>query len=189
MKILIIQGHPDSKSFTHANAMNYYHYAKEKGYTVNIVDLSHDKFDPVLRYGYRQHMLNEDYINHVQDLIKESDHLAFFFPIWWAAEPSLLKGLLDRTLTPHFAYVYVKKNGTHKKLLVKKTADIFTSSHGPQFFYKIYGNVFSRWKHLILGYCGIKLKHCYDLGKMESSVDTLKRRQDFISKCSKTLNK
>ncbi|WP_225362854.1 NAD(P)H-dependent oxidoreductase [Apilactobacillus micheneri] len=102
MNILVIQGHPDIHSFTHDNAMNYYNVAKQLGHTVNLVDLSKAEFDPVLRYGYRKHMPNEKYIEYVQSLISESDHIAFFFPIWWAAEPSVLKGLLDRTLTPHF---------------------------------------------------------------------------------------
>ncbi|GAA6115203.1 NAD(P)H-dependent oxidoreductase [Apilactobacillus kunkeei] len=187
MNILVVQGHPDPESFTRNNAMHYYRYAKSKGHTVNLLDLSKNNFDPVLRYGYRKHMKDEEYIKNVQRLIKESDHISFFFPIWWAAEPSILKGLVDRTLTPHFSYIYMK-SGAHKQLLNGKTADIFSSSHGPQILYKIYGNVFSRWKHLILGYCGIKLKHCYDLGKMDSRIDSLKRRNSYINKCSHTLD-
>ncbi|UQS84717.1 NAD(P)H-dependent oxidoreductase [Apilactobacillus apisilvae] len=187
MKILVIQGHPDKNSFTHANAINYYNYAKKLGNEVNFIDLSENKFDPFLRYGYRKHMENESYITNVQNLIKISDHIAFFFPIWWASEPSILKGLIDRTFTPRFAYTYNKSKGTHKKLLSGKTADIFTSSHGPSFFYKLYGKVFSKWKHLILGYCGIKVNNCYDLGKMENTKDTLDRRKNYIKKCSKTL--
>jgi NAD(P)H dehydrogenase (quinone) len=160
----------------------------KKGYDVQLIDLSKDNFDPVLRYGYRKHMSDESYIIYVQRLIKNADHIAIFFPIWWASEPSVLKGLLDRILTPHFTYVYDGKNGTHEKLLNGKTADIFASSHVPSIFYKLYGNVFSKWKHLILGYCGIKLLHCYDLDKMDSNIDSHQRRNKYINKCAETLN-
>ncbi|XIF20250.1 MAG: Hypothetical protein AJITA_00984 [Acetilactobacillus jinshanensis] len=84
MKTLIIQGSP------HKN--------------VTLVDLSKDKFEPVLRYGYRKHMKNESYPNKMQKLVKWANHLIFFFPIWWRAEPSILKGWIERVLTPGFAY-------------------------------------------------------------------------------------
>ncbi|GAT90428.1 NAD(P)H-dependent oxidoreductase [Apilactobacillus kunkeei] len=186
MKILVIQGHPDAKSFSHGNAMNYVEHAKSLGHEVALVDLSDADFDPVLRYGYRQHMEDESFPKLVQQLVKNADHIAFFFPIWWSAEPSILKGLFDRVFTPKFAYIY-HPDGKREKLLTGKTASVFTTSHGPAFFYKMFGNVLFRWKYLLLAYCGIKATHCFDLGNMEDKVDTPERRQKYIEKCANTL--
>ncbi|MEJ6400940.1 NAD(P)H-dependent oxidoreductase [Nicoliella lavandulae] len=185
MKILVIQGHPDSQSLTHTNAMHYYEAAKQMGFDVDMIDLSHADFDPVLRYGYHQHMSDESFPKHCQDLIQAADHLAFFFPIWWSAEPSVLKGWLDRVLTPKFAYYYDEKGNSHK-LLQNKTADVFTSSNGPAFFYRSLGNVIFRWKYLVLGFCGIKLKHGLVLGRMVKNPSH-ERCAKYIEKCTKTL--
>lgn len=186
MKILVIQGHPDAESFTRANALNYLQHAKDLGYDTELVDLSQNEFNPILRYGYRQHMSDERFPKHAQQLIQDADHIAFFFPIWWSSEPAILKGFIDRVLTPHFAYTY-NPNGKNQKLLTNKTASIFTTSHGPAFFYKMWGNTLFRWKYLVLGFCGIKTTACFDLGNMEAKVDTLKRRQAYMQKCANSL--
>lgn len=186
MKILVIQGHPDSESFTHDNAMNYLKHAQALGHETELIDLSDTDFEPVLRFGYRQHMDDESFPKKAQALIKEADHIAFFFPIWWSSEPSILKGFIDRVLTPHFGYIY-HPNGKTEKLLTGKTAAVFTTSHGPGLFYKMIGNTLFRWKYLVLGFCGIKAKHCFDLGNMEDKKDTLERRQEYMKKCADTL--
>lgn len=189
MKILVIQGHPDNESFTHANAINYYNHVKKMGHSVEIVDLSDNKFDPVLRYGYRKHMEDESAPKEFQKKIQNADHLAFFFPIWWSSEPAILKGFIDRVLTPRFGYRYDKNSGKKIKLLKGKTASVFTSSHASSIFYKSFGNVIFRWRHLILGYCGIKLKSGFVLDNMDDkNKDTLKRRNEYMEKCVKTIN-
>ncbi|UQS86211.1 NAD(P)H-dependent oxidoreductase (plasmid) [Nicoliella spurrieriana] len=187
MKILIIQGSPDAGSLSHANAENYYQRAKKLGLDVQMVDLAKDQFDPVLRYGYRKHMEDEAYPNQMQTLIQTADHLAFFFPVWWSAEPAVLKGWFDRVFTPGFAYHY--DNGKTIKLLKGKTASLFITSHAPTFFYGLYGGVISRWKHMLLGFCGVKLTHKLILGNMDKTSDTDVKRKQFIKKCANTLIK
>ncbi|MGQ2226218.1 NAD(P)H-dependent oxidoreductase [Fructobacillus fructosus] len=53
MKLLIIQGHPDSQSFNHANAVNYYEKAQAAGHEVKMIDLAEEDFNPNLEYGFR----------------------------------------------------------------------------------------------------------------------------------------
>lgn len=185
MKLLIIQGSPNPDSFCYANANYYWRKAQKLGYDVELVDLSESKFDPVLRYGYAKHMSDETFPKAMQTKIAAADHITFFFPIWWSAEPAVLKGWLDRVLTPKFAYQYHGR--TTAKLLKGKTASIFTTCHGPALFYSMYGGVISRWKHLILGFCGIKLTQHNILGKMDSSIDSFRRRQNYMKQCAATL--
>lgn len=187
MKLLIIQGDPDEGSFCHANAMNYYQQAQKLGFDVKMVDLAKDQFEPVLRFGYRKHMADESYPHKMQQLIKAADHLAFFFPVWWSAEPSILKGWIERVLTPRFAYHY--QGHSVKKYLTGRTAELFLTCHAPTFFYSLYGGVITRWKHMILGFCGIKLIHHLIMGNMNSKQDTEARRKKFMQKCANSLVK
>ncbi|MDD9138838.1 NAD(P)H-dependent oxidoreductase [Fructobacillus sp. CRL 2054] len=187
MKLLVIQGHPDSESFTHVNAMNYIESAKAAGHEVTVIDLSDTDFNPNLAFGYRQHMADESVSNRFQKLIKESDHLAFFFPVWWGAEPALLKGFLDRTLTPGFAYHYQSPTKIDQ-LLKGKTADLFITSRGPAWFTKsLFGSVVYRWKRLVLGFTGIKVKKVLVMGNMNTKKSSERKRKDFINRCADTV--
>ncbi|NVY96319.1 NAD(P)H-dependent oxidoreductase [Lactobacillus sp. DCY120] len=186
MKLLVIQGSPDAHSFCWANANSFYQTALKQGHQAQFIDLARTNFDPVLRAGYRQHMADESFPRQVQAQIKAVDHLSFFFPIWWANEPSVLKGFLERVLTPGFAYHY--QGWRSEKLLRGKTADLFISCHAPNFYYRLYGGPISRWKREVLGYCGIKIQHVKIMGQMESKHDTLARRQEFMRQCQKTLH-
>ncbi|MDF7637413.1 NAD(P)H-dependent oxidoreductase [Leuconostocaceae bacterium ESL0958] len=189
MKILVIQGHPDPESFTRANALHYQQAATAQGHDVDIIDLSQEDFDPVLRYGYRQHMADESKPNEYQAKIAAADHLAFFFPIWWGAEPALLKGFIDRTFTPRFAYHY-NKQGKLIPLLKGKSANLFCSSRGAGWLYHTaLAPVTYRWKTFILGYTGVKVQKAHFLGNMGSQKDTQARRQNFMEQCAATLNK
>lgn len=178
LKILIIQGSPDDQSLSHANADNFYQRAQELDFQVDMVDLSKDDFDPVLRFGYRQHMPDERYPDAVQEKISWADCLVFFFPVWWAAEPAVLKGWLDRVLTPGFAYQY--KNFKVNRFLTGKSAYLFVSCHAPAFYYRLPGSLIWRWKRQILGYVGIKVLGVKILGAMASRFDTAARRQKFL---------
>lgn len=185
MKILIIQGQPDDQSFAHANAMHSYEVLREDGVEVRFVDLAIDDFDPVLRYGYRARMESQSYIQEVQHKVAWADHICFFFPVWWGAEPFVLKGLIDRAFTPGFAY---KRNGPlHVQgLLQGKEASLFLTSDDPAFFQRRYGGVVSHWKRDILGHAGIKLTKTMILGG-DRWLNDEEERTDFIDRCSQEI--
>ncbi|CAK8054461.1 NAD(P)H-dependent oxidoreductase [Eupransor demetentiae] len=189
MKILVIQGSPDAGSFNHANALNYVEKAKQAGHEVELVDLAEADFDPVLRYGYRKHMEDESFPDSVQQKMIWADHWTIFFPVWWASEPSVLHGLLERTLTPHVAYQYKKVTDMlPAKLFKGKTADLLITSRGPAFYTRYFAGVVGRWRNGILGYCGVKLKQVKIMGMMHKPKDTDARRKAFIETCAATLN-
>ena len=98
MKILVIQGSPDAASYSHELSLAYAEEARAAGNDVHMIDLATEDFDPNLRYGYRKHMEDESAPERYQELIAWADHLVFSFPIWWSAEPAILKGFIDRTL-------------------------------------------------------------------------------------------
>ncbi|WEV74430.1 NAD(P)H-dependent oxidoreductase [Bifidobacterium sp. ESL0798] len=180
MNILVIQGSPDPASMSAKLAQAYTDKARQAGHDVEAIDLSHEpNFDPVLRFGYRRHMADETLPNRWQEQIRQAHHLAFFFPIWWTAEPSILKGWVERVLTPHFAYRHEQGKLMETGLLGGRTASITTSCQGPAAYVRMPGGVITRWKYFILGNCGIKLIHTDVLGRMDSTKDTPKRREAF----------
>ena len=102
----------------------------------------------------------------------------FSFPIWWSAEPAILKGFLDRTLTPGFGYQYV--DGKSQGLLKDKTAALIVTSRAPSFIYRIFGGPIWRWKSMVLGFVGIRLTKALMLGRVEQDVDTPAYRAAFV---------
>jgi len=157
MKILIINGHPYDKSFSHALADSYFDGAKKGGHEVKLVNLGELKFDPVLRYGYAKRMEIEADWADQQDLIKWCEHLVVVMPIWWGGMPSLLKGYFDRILTPGFAYKW-KSSLRWDKLLKGRSARVIYTQGSPQWvtllvFHDAYWSVI---KKSILAFTGFK---------------------------------
>jgi putative NADPH-quinone reductase len=86
-----------------------------------------------------------------------AEHLVLVYPTWWGTFPALLKGFLDRVLTPGFAFRHV----THDrwdKLLAGRTADLITTMDTPplvyRFIYRAPGQ--QALARATLGYCGIR---------------------------------
>lgn len=181
MNILIIQGHPDDQSFTHSNALHTYETLRHDGMSVQIIDLAIADFDPVLRYGYRIHMKEQGFINQVQQKILWADHICFFFPVWWGAEPSILKGMIDRALMPSFAY---ERKGPLRVtgFLKGKKASLFMTADDPAYYHRRYGGIVTRWKRDILGLSGIKMAKVHIMGGARW-VNDEKKRLAFMEQC------
>lgn len=184
--ILVVAGHPDAESYSHALARAYTQAAEAEGASVTLLDLATATFDPVLRKGYREKMPLDPFITDSQFKLMTCDHLTLVFPIWWSAEPSLLKGWFERVLAPGVAYRYSPGKASADKLLAGRTATLITSSHGPAAWTRL---PLSRVKHAVLGYCGVKVRKQLVLGGMEGMSDTPERRHAFLAKVAQTARK
>ena len=118
-RFLVVAGHPDPQSYSHALAHAYANAAQQAGAAITFVDLAATDFDPVLRMASSQNAL------------VTCDHMVLAFPTWWSAEPSLLKGWFDRVLTPGIAYRYRAGKLMPERLLDGRTGTIITTSHAP----------------------------------------------------------
>jgi len=177
MKILIILGHPDSKSFNHEIFTTYAKNAA-RNHEVKTLELGKLKFDPVLRFGYREVMPSDNEMKTSRDLLKWADKIVFIYPIWWSNAPSLLKGWLDRVLVPHFAY-------THEKLgmkgLLNATAELWLTCDAPSVYYKILNRTpVNSMKKNILANCGIKVSRVEIFGNTRHS--TPEQRAKWLEK-------
>ncbi len=139
-RILIIDGHPDpdASRFVHALAEAYSSGAREARHELRCVRLSELNFD-LLRS-------NQDYrsgrappeIEPVQSDILWSNHIVVMFPLWLGDMPALLKGLLEQTLRPNFAFSYPEGKGLPKKRLQGRSVRIVVTMGMPGFFYRLY---------------------------------------------------
>ena len=178
MNILIINGHPDKGSFVSALFDAYVANVNQTRHNVKILDLAVMKFDPVLRFGLRERMEPDKEIELSQELTKWTDHFVFFYPIWFGAVPSLLKGWFERVFTPGVAY---NMDGFKIiKHLKNKTAHLVYTSGGPVFWQIISGNLELRMVKRVLGFCGIKIIRIDRLGFTVGKYENAENRKKFL---------
>jgi putative NADPH-quinone reductase len=157
--ILVISGHSDSNSLTASMARAYQEGAIESGADCSLLDLGAMTFDPILRFGYNKSIELEPDLVWAQDCISKADHIVIVFPVWWGTYPAILKGFIDRTFLPGFAFKYRHADDVYwDKLLKGKTAHVISSLDAPVHYYedkyKKAGQV--AIVDATLHYCGIK---------------------------------
>jgi NAD(P)H dehydrogenase (quinone) len=118
MKVLIVLAHPVRQSFNGGLVDGAIAQLVDEGHAVEVDDLYAEQFDPVERAEHYPHSavaadyfypLNAQRAHHEenalpQDVQRElarlewADLVIFQFPLWWHAQPAILKGWLDRVL-------------------------------------------------------------------------------------------
>jgi NAD(P)H dehydrogenase (quinone) len=177
-KILIINGHPDKKSFCFALAESYKKGADTNGSDCKLVHLIDLKFNPILTNGYRIVSELEPDLQKIQLDILKADHLVLVYPNWWGTYPALLKGFIDRVFLPDFAFKYQKTSPLPAKLLKGKTARLIITMDTPRWYYWLINKSpgHNSMKTGILEFCGIKPVKISAFAIIKSS-DEKKRKQ------------
>lgn len=103
---LVVFGHPNSDSFSHALGEAYAGGLRRAGLEVGYSKLSELEFDPVLRSGFGGEQPLEPDLQDTRDAIARASLVAWFFPTWWAGPPALLKGFIERTFLPGWAFSF-----------------------------------------------------------------------------------
>ncbi len=157
MNVLLIDGHPDHGRLV-STLLDRYEAALPAGTVVTRIAVRDLAFDPNLRRGYAEAMPWEPDLERFTAALDAADHVAIGFPLWWGAEPALLKGLLDRVLLPGWAFRYHKHDQMWDRLLAGRSADLFVTMDTPPWFLRLFWSdpVMKRWKHQILGFAGFK---------------------------------
>jgi putative NADPH-quinone reductase/1,4-dihydroxy-2-naphthoate octaprenyltransferase len=157
MRCLLILAHPRRDSLCGALFDACAEGARQAGVECRELILSEMHFDPdVHAVSPEQQPLEADLLRAQRD-IHWAEHLVFVYPTWWGLFPALLKGFLDRVLTPGFAFHHVT-DGQWDKLLSGRTADLITTMDTPpliyRFIYRAPGQ--QALARATLGYCGIR---------------------------------
>ncbi len=155
MKIFILLGHPNNDDvFCKSIADAYEKGAREAGHEIKRMNIGDMKFDPTLHKGYKVIQQLEPDLMLFQENIKWCEHFVVVYPTWWTSMPSLLKGLFDRAWISGFAFRF-KPSGLWNKLLVGRSAHVFTTMGAPTFFECLFfGNVTKLLKNNLLKFAG-----------------------------------
>jgi putative NADPH-quinone reductase len=135
-RILVLAANPNKTSFTNFLAETYAK-AAEKNNDVRLVEISDMIFNLDLSTGYTELPVLENSLIDFQTSLQWCEHLVIFTPLWWGSLPAKLKGLIDRTLLPGFAFQYEQGKSMPKKLLSGKTAFIVMTMDTPPWYYSM----------------------------------------------------
>ena len=127
-----------------------------------VLDLYKMNFNPVLQekehYTSGNKYISPD-IKRIQKMFDDDQEYVFIYPTWWFTGPAMMKGFLDRLLTPPWAFRF-----SRKKLLkaipfkhLKGHATIITTADGPSLLYYVTQFVpGASYVKNALNVCGIK---------------------------------
>jgi NAD(P)H dehydrogenase (quinone) len=174
--ILIINGHPNSKSFNFAIADAYEKGALQSKASVETITIADLKFNPNLQFGYQKRTELEPDLLEAWKKIQKADHLVWVHPVWWGGLPAITKGFIDRLFLPGMAFQYKENSVWWDKLLKGKTAHIITTLDQPGWYYRLfYGRPsVNQLKKTTLEFCGVKPVKVTYIGIVKSA-DELQR--------------
>ncbi len=172
MRILVILGHPRRDSFGAALADEYHTGAEAEGAEVRCIAVSELQFDPEVRSADPEHQTLEPDLEAAQSAITWAEHLVFVYPTFWGGLPAKLKGFIDRTFTPGFAFRSFPDAGGRRKLLRGKTAEIITTLDMPP---EVYRARYRRpgieeLRRAVLRYCGVQTTRARLIGPIAGST-------------------
>ena len=170
-RILIIDASTGGPSLGAALAKRYREGALGAGNEVQSLGLSQLAFDPILRAGFEGQQALEPDLVAAQDALAWAQHLVFVYPTWWGGLPALLKGFIDRTFMPGFAFKYRSDSPFPEQLLKGRSAELLITMDTPPWYYRwVYGNPGTKqMKRTILSFCGIKPVKVHCLGPVRGS--------------------
>lgn len=155
MHSLIITAHPSPSGFTHRIAGTYASARAAAGHAAEILNLYAPEHREAFLTFLSERELKKDKHDPYQQRIAAADELVFVFPLWWYAEPAILKNFLDAHFTPGFAYRFTKLGLTG--LLKGKTARFFSTCGGPSWIYRMMFFPYApSFRRAIKG-CGIRI--------------------------------
>ncbi|MFT7127414.1 MAG: NAD(P)H dehydrogenase (quinone) [Pseudoalteromonas tetraodonis] len=184
-KTVVVLGHPDGGSYCGWLAQQYVDSATQAGKEVRFVKLGDSPFDPVLRHGYHQRQEHEPTLVDLKEGIEWAEHLVFFYPTWWGAMPALLKGAIDRVFLPGFAFKYREGSQFWDKLLVGRSAHLFTTMDTPPWYFRLVYRMpgHNQMKRTILEFSGVKPVKITSLGPVRFADD--KKKAKWLAKIQK----
>lgn len=176
-KILLINGHPDKNSFCYAISEAYINGAKRAGLEIKVIHICDLNFNPNLQYGYQKRTDLEQDLLDAQEMIKWANHLVWVYPVWWASYPAIMKGFLDRTFLPGFAFAKRENSVWWDKLLINKSARIISTLDQPSWYYwLVYRQPSTNaMKKLTLEFCGIKPVKVTTIGPIRLSKESYRK--------------
>ncbi len=158
-QITLIQGHPDPEGghLDHALADAYAEGALAAGHELRRIEIATLDF-PLLRNKEAfEHAPTPPGLVEAQAAIAWAQHLVFVYPLWLGDMPALLKGFLEQTLRPGFAFDY-QGGGKVRMRLKGKSARLVVTMGMPAMAYRWFYGAHSvkSFERNILKFVGIE---------------------------------
>lgn len=144
------------------------------------LDLATLDFDPHVHTPYPNQQAFENDILKARELILWAEHLVFVYPTWWGTMPALLKGFLDRVLTPDFAFRTCEGGTGYQGLLGGRSAQLITTMDTPPLIHRLIYRQPGRnaMARATLGFCGIRPVRSLVCGSVKDA--SLQQRQHWL---------
>ena len=156
MKKLIILAHPSEYGFSSKAAKAYAEAARQAGHQVEFIDLYQEPHQEFLSFKHVKDVAATPLRDKYHGLIKWSDEISLFFPMWWMEAPAILKNFIDNNFSNGFAFNYTEKGPVG--LLKGRTARILITCDGPSWTYKLVGTPIKIiWSIMIMRFCGLRV--------------------------------
>lgn len=174
-RIFVLNGHPAETSLSRSIAETYAKAAQTSGHEVRLTHLRDLQFDPDYGFaGYANHKPLEPQLISFQQDVEWAEHIVLATPMWWGGLPAKLKGLIDRTFLPGWAFDTRNhtKIGLPMPLLRGRTARAFVTSDSPDLFFALFYRkaLLRQIKGQIFEFSGIKptrITHFSPAGKAD----------------------
>ena len=177
--MLVIMGHPMDDSYCASVADKYTEGLESVGHETRRYDLGNLQFNPILEKAYKEDQELESGIQEIQQAIKWADHITFVYPMWWASPPAIVKGLIERTLLPGYAFEFTKRTLKWEKYLTNKTARLIVTMDTPPWYYKLkVGDPNYKLMKDILTFCGVQNVKKNYFGSIKTS--SLEKREHWL---------
>lgn len=136
-RIVLIQGHPDPAGghLDHALADAYAEGALEAGHELRRIEIAALDFPLLRNKDQFEHGTTPPALLEAQAALAWAEHLVFVYPIWLGDMPALLKGFLEQTLRPGFAFDYLD-GGKVRMRLEGKSARLVVTMGMPAVAYR-----------------------------------------------------
>ena len=184
MKISVILGHPNKKSFNHAITGAVVKTLRDNNHDVILHDLYKEKFPSALPAQEipKDALLPRIISRHCSE-ISNSDGIIINHPNWWGQPPAILKGWVDRVLRPGVAYTFAEGDSGEGELIGLLKASVvlvFNTSNTPaERELTVYGDPLETlWKNNMFISCGVKSFYRKNFGVIVTS--TMKQRQEWL---------
>ena len=177
MKIAVIVGHPRAGSYCEALGDAYAEGAREAGHDPTLIKLSGLRFDPILRKGFGEQELEPDLVE-AQQAIGAAGHTVWIWPLWLGYPPALMKGFLERALTPGFAVEKLDGPPFYRPLLKGRSARVIVTMQMPvlMFRFLVFARAARTFSNQVLKFVGMRPVCRTYLGMVEHVGDEQRRK-------------
>jgi putative NADPH-quinone reductase len=176
-RIALIQGHPDPAGghLDHALADAYAEAADAAGHQLKRITVAALDFPLLRNKAEFEHGTTPPALVAAQEAIAWADHLVFVYPLWLGDMPALLKGFLEQTLRPGFAFDYLDGDKVRMRLEGKSARLVVTMGMPAVAYRWLYrAHSVKSFERNILKFVGIKPVATSLYGMVEA-VDEAKR--------------